>query len=95
MCGEPEDAARRLVLQLLSDRRAKIETRLRAAQYVLDHTHGRAKESVEVENTRPVVVFTPQPIVEWQQEMRKQAGIPDAPHASAKSAQGRNGEVTP
>ena len=32
LCGEPEDAARRLVLQLLPDRRVKIETRLRAAQ---------------------------------------------------------------
>jgi hypothetical protein len=47
LTGKPEEEARALIAHLIRDQRGKPETRLRAAQYLLDHAHGRAKETVE------------------------------------------------
>jgi hypothetical protein len=53
LTGKPEEEARALIAHLIHDQRVKPETRLRAAQYLLDHAHGRAKETVELDDTGP------------------------------------------
>lgn len=50
---------REMLLEFANDRRVKVETRVRIIEFVLNHTHGRAKEAVEIESKSAPVMVTP------------------------------------
>ena len=67
--GQPEDDARALLARIVRDGRVKVETRVRAAQWLLEQTHGKAKETREIDAPNPVLMV-PQPLVDALKKMR-------------------------
>ncbi len=87
-----EPVLREQLLRIALDRRVTVETRVRVSQYLLDHAHGRAKETVEMD-TGPSAVTMSDSMYEAVQKMRADAG---ARTKAADPAPSRNGKkVTP
>jgi hypothetical protein len=80
------------------DRRVKVETRVRISQYLLDHAHGRAKETVEVDKPGPKYPEMDLAMLEAMLAMRRAAVEKQAKTVLAKREeppalpQDRNGE---
>jgi hypothetical protein len=86
-------AAPRLREQLLRtalDRRVKIETCARVSMYLLDHANGRAKETVEVDNSGPKYPEMDIWMLEAMLELRK-AALAKSKELPALPPQDRNG----
>jgi len=51
----------------------KVGTRVRISQDLLNHTHGRSKETVELDTQGPSVLLMSEPLFKAPQEMRDRA----------------------
>ena len=70
-----ESVLREQLRRIALDRRVKVETRVRVSQYLLDHAHGRSKETVELDTPNPLT----ESLFKAREEMRA------APLAPTKS----------
>jgi Family of unknown function (DUF5681) len=68
-----EPHLRELLLLFANDRRVKVETRVRIIEFVLNHAHGRPKETVEMAQDGPQYPDMDIPVLQRMLEMRQRA----------------------
>jgi len=84
---------REQLLRTALDRRVKTETRVRVSMYLLDHAHGRAKETVEMDKPGPKYPEMDTVMLEAMLTLRKAAlakhkellALPQDPNGQEKS----------
>jgi hypothetical protein len=67
-----EPVLREQLLSIALDRRVRVETRARVLMYLNDHAHGRAKETVQMDNAVPGLPDMPTALLEGMLEMRRE-----------------------